>query len=323
MRATLDNLQRANVNVYAIDPSGVTGDGIMGPTKDWLRIFSEDTGGRATMNTNTPWEAVPQIFRENGSYYVLGFRSTNGTTNGAFRRVEVKVNRRDAEVRARSGYLAADGGGDAPPRSAFGRQSDDRDRDTSARLRLRRVPKTSVHAAGRQVLAARRPDGSSRSALAPQSSSRQLRNPRGRDIGRTRWQRDGARRCPRLPEREAVGVGTCPRRHRSRRHSREADHGGHPAARAGAGDRHDSRCLEQDTTRPDTVGRARAVQRKPFNGLPRDQRDNDREERRDLHAEQPRESLVELVVERVHACFEPIHTCHQTRVKIPHDINKM
>ncbi len=108
IQQALTNLQRANVNVYAIDPSGVTQDGIMGAEKDWLRIFSEETGGRATMFTNTPWEAVPQIFRENSSYYLLAFRRTNTVDDGSFRKVQVKVNRRDVEVRARSGYTAPD-----------------------------------------------------------------------------------------------------------------------------------------------------------------------------------------------------------------------
>jgi VWFA-related protein len=115
----LTTLQRANVNVYGIDPSGITVDGvviqdrvinarggIMGPDKDSLRMFSEDTGGRATIFTNTPWEAVPQIFLENSSYYMLAFRRTHPENDGRFRKVQVKVNRRDVDVRTRSGYFA-------------------------------------------------------------------------------------------------------------------------------------------------------------------------------------------------------------------------
>jgi VWFA-related protein len=115
----LTTLQRANVNVYGIDPSGITVDpvviqdrvinavgGIMGPAKDSLRMFSEDTGGRATIFTNTPWEAVPQIFLENSSYYMIAFRRTRPENDGRFRKVQVNVNRRDVDVRARSGYFA-------------------------------------------------------------------------------------------------------------------------------------------------------------------------------------------------------------------------
>jgi VWFA-related protein len=113
MQTALTNLQRANVNVYAIDPTGVTGD-IMGPAKDWLRIFSEDTGGKATLSTNTPWEAVPTIFRENSSYYLLAFKPTPLVNDGRFHAVKVSVNRKDIEVRVRSGYYAPNPASSAP-----------------------------------------------------------------------------------------------------------------------------------------------------------------------------------------------------------------
>jgi hypothetical protein len=106
LQTMFKNLQEANVNVYALDPSGLTAAGIIGDRLDALRMFAENTGGRATIATNTPWDAVPQIFRENSSYYLLGFRSTNAAKDGRFRRIDVKVARPDAEVRTRSGYYA-------------------------------------------------------------------------------------------------------------------------------------------------------------------------------------------------------------------------
>jgi VWFA-related protein len=99
-------LQQANVNVYAIDPSGLTQDGIMAPRLDALRVFAETTGGHATIATNAPWDAVPQIFRENSSYYLLGFRPANPVGDGQFRRVEVKVDRPGVQVLSRNGYYA-------------------------------------------------------------------------------------------------------------------------------------------------------------------------------------------------------------------------
>ena len=100
-------LHRANVTVYAVDPSGLTvADGIIAQRLDNLRMFSEDTGGRAILATNTPWDDVPQIFQENSSYYLLGFQSTNPKSDGHFRNIKVKVNRPDLEVRTRSGYYA-------------------------------------------------------------------------------------------------------------------------------------------------------------------------------------------------------------------------
>lgn len=104
IQTVLSNLQQANVNVYGVSPAGVL-DGIFGARQDSLRMFSEETGGRAILSTNTPWEAVPQIFRENSSYYMLAIRSTAPAPNNQFRRIQVKVARPDLEVRTRSGYF--------------------------------------------------------------------------------------------------------------------------------------------------------------------------------------------------------------------------
>jgi len=99
-------LQQANVNIYAFDPSGLTAEGIIGARLDAMRMFAENTGGRAVIATNTPWDHVAQVFQENSSYYLLGFRSTNAKADGSFRRIEVKVDRPDVETRTRSGYYA-------------------------------------------------------------------------------------------------------------------------------------------------------------------------------------------------------------------------
>ena len=105
LQATLRSLQEANVNVYAFNLCGVK-CGIVGPAQDSLRLFADETGGRATLGTNAPEAAVPQIFVENSSYYLLGFRSANPTADGRFRRIQVKVDRPGVEVHTRSGYYA-------------------------------------------------------------------------------------------------------------------------------------------------------------------------------------------------------------------------
>jgi VWFA-related protein len=120
--------QRANVAVYPIDPSGLGGmeqyifsrvTGKMpGPAAmdfahrqatnqlEFVSTMAENTGGRATVNTNDYKEGIAQVFRENSAYYLLGFQPTNGKADGNLRRIQVKVNRPDAEVRARTGYYA-------------------------------------------------------------------------------------------------------------------------------------------------------------------------------------------------------------------------
>jgi hypothetical protein len=49
---------------------------------------------------------LTQIFRENSSYYLLGYRPTNVKADGTIRRLDVKVNRPDIEVRSRKQYIA-------------------------------------------------------------------------------------------------------------------------------------------------------------------------------------------------------------------------
>jgi VWFA-related protein len=103
IQKVLKSFHEANINVYAVDPSGVRGV-VTDPQVDSLRMFSEETGGRETINTNTPWEAVPQIFLENSSYYMLGIRTSGKPDDRKFHRVHVTVDRPGVELRARNGY---------------------------------------------------------------------------------------------------------------------------------------------------------------------------------------------------------------------------
>ncbi|MGE5357669.1 MAG: VWA domain-containing protein [Bacteroidales bacterium] len=124
---------RANVNIYAIDPRGLTGAGEeaiemgappadpslgLGPqslmaelqmSQDSLRVLADDTGGFAAVNTNDFRNAFDRIVSENSSYYVLGFYSTNERRDGRYRKLEVKVTRPGLQVRARKGYAAPSG----------------------------------------------------------------------------------------------------------------------------------------------------------------------------------------------------------------------
>src|SRR5262249_43905436 len=113
--------QRANVAVYPIDPSGPGGMEeyirprlkLSGPDAlalahkkanimlDFVTSVATETGGHAVTNTNDYSAGITQVFRENSSYYLLGFQPTNTKADGKLRRVQVKVNRPDVEVRAR------------------------------------------------------------------------------------------------------------------------------------------------------------------------------------------------------------------------------
>jgi VWFA-related protein len=101
--ALLAAMQEANLTIYQYDPRGLEAGSSLA---DDLLMFSDATGGRTTRLTNAPWEGVPQMFRENSSYYLLGFQPTDTRRNGRFRPIEVRVNRPGLTVRTRNGYYA-------------------------------------------------------------------------------------------------------------------------------------------------------------------------------------------------------------------------
>ena len=111
MQGILLAAERANVNIYAVDPSGLAAPASgrdIDPGRhfrDFLQIISNETGGRAVINTNNPERRVAPLLAENDAYYLLGFRP-GGPMDGRFRRLTVQVGRPGVQVRARSGYFA-------------------------------------------------------------------------------------------------------------------------------------------------------------------------------------------------------------------------
>jgi hypothetical protein len=124
---------RANVAIYGIDPRGL---GALGDdtievqdtpsdpslnlglnsfnnevrlSQDSLRVLSSETGGFAVVNQNDFASAFERLVEDNSTYYLLGYYSTNDRRDGRFRKIEVRVSRPGATVRARKGYVAARG----------------------------------------------------------------------------------------------------------------------------------------------------------------------------------------------------------------------
>ena len=119
---------RANVNVYSVDPRGVTSgmeDAIeigsfptdnsiqttdlmqeMRLEQDSLRVVADETGGFALLNQNDFRGGFARILQDNSSYYVLGYYPSNDKRDGRFRNVQVKVLKPGLKVRARRGYVA-------------------------------------------------------------------------------------------------------------------------------------------------------------------------------------------------------------------------
>jgi VWFA-related protein len=112
MQEVFRKARLGNVNVYTVDPSGLKAPATalaLRPgeqQREFMQIIAGETGGRALVNTNAPDRDVPAIFRENSTYYLLGYRSTNEAADGKFRRIQVRMNRRGLTARARSGYYA-------------------------------------------------------------------------------------------------------------------------------------------------------------------------------------------------------------------------
>ena len=136
MKDVFRKAQAANVNIHAIDPAGYNGyldylrthparrgreigvpDRRRVPgnaqLSDYLRFLheflenaAESTGGRAVINTDAIQPAIERIFEEDGSFYLLGYQTSNGNPDGKYRKVEVTVDRPGLTVLTRSGYWA-------------------------------------------------------------------------------------------------------------------------------------------------------------------------------------------------------------------------
>jgi VWFA-related protein len=146
VQSTIDIANRANVAIYIIDSSGLTGgtpqsgalvpssalSGISAATsqenriragagesvfdvsrqeglnrqQDLLYRISSDTGGQFIKNTNDIAGGLERIDEEIRSRYTLAYRSTDPNFDGSFRKVKIEVRRPDAKVLARPGYYA-------------------------------------------------------------------------------------------------------------------------------------------------------------------------------------------------------------------------
>jgi VWFA-related protein len=71
-----------------------------------LRDLAEGTGGFAIANTNNFKPGAERIAADIASYYELSYVPPPSPFDGRFRRIEVKVARKDTVVQARSGYFA-------------------------------------------------------------------------------------------------------------------------------------------------------------------------------------------------------------------------
>lgn len=111
---------RSNTSVYTMDPRGLAlseydmGDRVnfeddrevLRNATDSLRIIADQTDGRAIVNRNDPVPEMKRMVRDMSAYYLIGYTSSVAARDGKFHEIDVRVKRKDVEVRARKGYWA-------------------------------------------------------------------------------------------------------------------------------------------------------------------------------------------------------------------------
>jgi VWFA-related protein len=103
MREVLQAANRFNVTIHVVDPRGLA----TGTASDTLWRLSQETGGRAIVNTNDLSRGLAQVAQDASAYYLLGYAPSSSRAEGKFRRIEVKVTRPGVRVLARKGYWEA------------------------------------------------------------------------------------------------------------------------------------------------------------------------------------------------------------------------
>jgi len=120
MRFVFTAAGRANASMYTLDPRGLSSGEfdiadrvdpdldrrLFGESTDMLRTLADQTDGRAIVSRNDALPALRQMVRDMSAYYLIGYTSTIAPRDGKFHPVDVRVKRRDVEVRARKGYWA-------------------------------------------------------------------------------------------------------------------------------------------------------------------------------------------------------------------------
>jgi Ca-activated chloride channel family protein len=103
---TMDLLKASHVTVYAIGLVENTGSA-RSQMQMTLRQLAESTGGQAFFPTamKEVESAYDKVLAEINGQYHLGYQSSNVKTDGAWRKVEIKVKRPDVHIRARKGYF--------------------------------------------------------------------------------------------------------------------------------------------------------------------------------------------------------------------------
>jgi VWFA-related protein len=131
LRATVNTAVRSNVAFYPIDARGLsalvpggdattTGSGFGNELysgaaqrslkenfinqQETLATLALDTGGKALLDSNDLTDGMRQVQKDFSSYYVLSYVSSNQALDGKYRRIQVKLVPRLADLRAKLDY---------------------------------------------------------------------------------------------------------------------------------------------------------------------------------------------------------------------------
>jgi VWFA-related protein len=131
-REAMSAAQRANVNVYAIDPRGLnqfSGLIEIGARSDYPQLeygtfrgflnelllsqeslisLADETGGLAVVNAGDVAGGLGRVVLDNSRYYLLGYYSDSARWSRKFMSIDVRVKRPGLQVRARRGFLPPD-----------------------------------------------------------------------------------------------------------------------------------------------------------------------------------------------------------------------
>jgi VWFA-related protein len=126
-RQVEDAARRANIAMYFVDVRGLDVQSVFASAQFGSPIDSRDigaanadstleaegavsladsSGGFSVQNRNDLEAGLRRIARESQVYYLLGYAPSEARADGKFRRISVRVNRPDVQIRARKGYYA-------------------------------------------------------------------------------------------------------------------------------------------------------------------------------------------------------------------------
>ena len=100
----------AGVAIYPVDMRGLMASGIDVSTTSSLEELASQTGGKAYVNQNEIKNGISLATSDEKASYSLGYYPENKKWDGNFRKIKVKLDQGDREVRYRKGYYALDPG---------------------------------------------------------------------------------------------------------------------------------------------------------------------------------------------------------------------